>query len=174
MGLRRLCIPVALILLLAGCATESTAKEPTAVTVSRRLWFGICAGVCSSYDVTVSASGDVVTHKVLMDGNRSRHYRVTPEAAARFMERLRPFRPQGERRTHLECKHDVTPQEAELLLHVTEVEIRWRSSVQPGRLIACDTADDQPILDAIGHALAEIRLWPSGSPIPADYRPDDE
>jgi len=137
-------------------STPTGARE--SITVSRRPWFAICAGVCPNYDVTVSADGRVVAKR----GSGEERYRVSRAEAARFRKKLQPFRPVGEQRDPLVCAHEGRPEDAPLMMKVREIEIWWSGVPHPARLAACDTAAYADLTEAIRQALWSVHLYVDG------------
>ena len=137
-------------------STPSVARER--ITVSRRPWFGICAGVCPNYDVTVWTDGEVVAKR----GSSEERFHVSRAEAADFSSKLRPFRPVGEQPDPLVCAHDERPKDAPLVMKVREIEIRWLGTNHSARLVACDNALYADLTEAIRQALWSAHLYLDG------------
>lgn len=151
------------LVLVTGCVSTFPAGRPS-TTVSRRLWYAICTGICPNYDVTVWADGRVlvVRRSANPDSRRDEveRFRVSSAEAAEFQRRLLPFRPAGQLPEPLVCYHaDVRAEEAPLVLKVREVEINWSDPDHPARLVACDNASGQGLTEAIRQALWSIHLY---------------
>jgi hypothetical protein len=128
------------------------------ITVSRRPWFAICAGVCPYYDVTVRPDGHVLVKR----GNFEERFRVSPAEAADFFSKLRPFRPAGEEPDQLICVHDGRPEDAPLVMKVREIEIKWSDTRHAARLTACDNSVYADLIEAIRQALWSVHLYVDG------------
>lgn len=154
------------LLLLSACESTRAAPSGDTVTLSRRPWFGICAGVCPNYDVTVGPGGRAWS--VLRSFHRPDqvvHLRPTWEQRARFLSLLAPFRPDGRRPERPECDHRLPPEEAPLLVRVTEIEIRWSGASGAAHLIACDTRENAALRAAIDEALLTLDLDIAARPL---------
>jgi hypothetical protein len=145
-------------LLVVPTITSTPAAARDSITVSRRPWFAICAGVCPYYDVTVWADGRVLAKR----RNDEKRFRVSRAEAADFSRRLRPFRPVGEQPDQLVCHHGGRPEDAPLIMKVTEIEITWTGSSHPARLAACDNAVYAALTEAIRQALWSVHLYMDG------------
>lgn len=157
-------------LLLSGCVSTQTAAEET-VTVSKRPWFGICAGLCPNYDVTVWADGRVMAVRHSWHGaDEIERFRVSRIDAARFRSILLPYRPSAVQQREPVCHHAVPPEQAQLVLKVREVEILWSSPSHRRRVIACDARE---ISEALRQALRAVQLYPSGRRITQEDEPDN-
>jgi hypothetical protein len=148
---RRLAI-VGLLGVVGVTSTPLAARET--ITVSRRPWFAICAGVCPYYDVRVWPDGHVLVKR----GSFEERFRVSPAEAADFSSKLRPFRPAGEEPDKLICVHDGRPEDAPLVMKVREIEIRWSDTRHAARLTACDNSVYADLEEAIDQALRSIHL----------------
>lgn len=156
------------LLLLSGCVSMRPQGRES-ITVSRQPWYGICAGVCPDYDVTVSNVGQVAVGRpsgVLhgqADGFPAFHvvdqFRVSRAEAAAFRRMLLPFRPSSEQREFPLCWHDVRPEERPLVLKVIEIEITWSGGDHPARLVTCDGTS---LNEAIRKALWSVHLYLDG------------
>lgn len=147
---------------LIGLSTPTAAKPRMAsetITISRRPWFAICAGLCPNYDVTVSKNGEVAA-RIRSAGERDAvtRYRVSRSDVARFRGILQPLKPRAFHLTRPSCDHAVTAEERPLLLRVSEIEIRWGNAGSRQRLMACDNERDQQIRQTIERALEAVHL----------------
>ena len=151
------------LLALTGCASIPPHAPEDAITVSRRGWFAICVGICPEYDVTVQGGGRVwAVRRSYGAPDWVIPLRLSPARAARFRAILEPYRPARGDPEDLQCVHDVPPEEAQLVMKVTEFEIKWSD----GRhLIACDTPDNRPLRDAIDEALKSVGLGMTAYPL---------
>ena len=150
------------LLLMGANANAQGASE--SVKISRRPWYGLCAGTCPSYDISVEKNGAVETRTDVDLAQMAQIQRsnVPLASVARFRAILAPYRPRGERRTHAVCQHPVSAEEARLLTHHIEIEIRWTSPGASSRLIACDDGQDAQLLTAIHEALSTLGLLDTG------------
>lgn len=144
----------------SACAAAPRRGGET-ITISQRWWFGICAGICRSYDITVSPQGQVFSRTLTLAGNafHTERFRVTLAEAAHFRTILLPFRPVGLRRTQAICTHDVRdlgPRERQFVRHVTEIQISWRGPRSSARLIGCENPQDARLQQAIWDALRVV------------------
>jgi hypothetical protein len=158
-AVKRLFHHLAIVCLLgiAGITSTPSAAEES-ITVSRRPWYPVCAGLCPYYDVTVWADGRVFTNR----GNYEERFRVSRAEAADFRRKLRPFHPAGDQPDPLVCTHDGRPEDDALVMKVTEIEIRWSGTRHPARLAACDNAVYADLTEAIRQALWSIHLYADG------------
>ena len=155
-------VALAALLLLPACASIS--EQPSeSVTVARRPWFGICAGVCADYDVTVWNDGRVVSIRHNVDEpDEVERFRVSHAEAAEFRTKLHPYRPVGDAPVPEFCEHPLRSDEASLLMKVAEIEIRW-SDRRPNRIVACDTKVNAKLVEDIKQALWSVHLYLTGN-----------
>jgi hypothetical protein len=86
-------------------------------------------------------------------------FRVSPAEAAEFRAKLRPYRVTYDWPAPV-CKHDVRPEEAPLVMHVTEIEISWSDATgHATHLIACDEPGFGGLNEAIRQALWSVHLY---------------
>ena len=150
-------------LLVSGCASMGAATADDIITVARRPWFQVCAGVCPNYDVTVWPDGRVsaVRHNWGAPDEVER-FRVSPESATDFRRILAPYKPAGGAGDAPVCKHDVLSEEASLVRKVTKIEVTWIGSRNPARLVACDGKGSAGLTEAIRQALWSVNLYVGG------------
>ena len=151
--------------LLSGCASVGTAVSMESISVSRRPWFGVCAGVCPNYDVTVWADGRVLSvRRYSHVPDVVQRFRVPTRDAAQFRSILLPYRPTNAQDVEPTCEHRVSPDEAELVLKVREIEMVWSGPSGPSRLVACD---NPALLEALRRALWSVNLYLDGNRRPS-------
>jgi hypothetical protein len=146
------------------------AAEET-ITIAKRPWFGICAGLCPNYDVTVWADGRVLAVRHSWHGlDEIERFRVSRLEAARFRSILLPYRPIAIQQREPVCHHDVPQEQSRLVLKVREVELLWSSPPHRSRLIACDTRE---LSEALRQALRAVQVYPDGRRITHEDEPDN-
>jgi hypothetical protein len=153
------------LLVLLGCVSTRARPTDDAITLSRRPWFGVCAGVCPHYDVTVQADGRVwsVLHHFDWPDEVAAS-RVSQGRVERFRSILAGYRDQAGGPDSAECRHDVPPEEAELVLKTREIEIKWSTRESSAHLVACQTPENRALLEAIDEALGTVGLNVEGRP----------
>lgn len=139
---------------------------PETIEISRRHWFFICAGVCPNFDVVVRPDGRVwVIRRHFDTVDDIRRFRVSAARAARVRAILEPFRPNADTPEPDECRHDATPEEAELIIRTVELEVKWARREASDHLIGCDTRDYDPLREAMGKALESLGLGIDAAPL---------
>ena len=151
-------IGVAIAFMLGGCAAVSSQPVDQTITVARTPSFGVCVGVCPHYTVSLSPTGQVVAENHTTKSMA--RFRVSRAEAERFREMLRPLKPLEGAQAEPVCIHNVSPDEAELVRKVREVEIVW-SGPPPSRLIACDSP---ALSETLRQALWSLHLYLDGNP----------
>jgi hypothetical protein len=153
------CLLAVGLFLLSGCATHSIRPVDEAITVSRRPWFAICAGVCPDYDVTVWSDGRVKTVRRHLDvPDEVNQFRVSRHRAATFGQIVAPLRNLASQTASVPCAHNVSKEEAPLVMNVAEIEIRWPDA----RITACANESGAAALGAIKRSLEVVRLREDG------------
>jgi hypothetical protein len=156
---------------LSACSVtpRSTTLEPRTwhqIQVSRRLWFIVCTGACSQFDLTITAAGDVVSRSYISDPDKATiyRYRIAPKRAAQFEQILRPLKPQASIAAPRVCTHpEITGPERELIrTDVVPLKIRWQNG-STTELSTC--GESSRFRETLRLAMREIRLWPSGDVI---------
>jgi hypothetical protein len=157
------------LLVLSGCASPGTQASGGAygdtITVSRRPWFAICAGLCPNYDVTVQADGRLWSVRHAYDvPDRVSSARISSAALARFRSILAPYRPAPEAGEPSACRHEASAQTQELIVEAREIDVKWSGAGTSAHLIACDTPENAALRGAIAEALRAVHLDPAGEP----------
>jgi hypothetical protein len=135
------------------------------VTITRRPWYPVCAGVCPFYDVTVRADGRAwsVRHS-LGEADGITPLRIPGARLARFYAALAPYHPRGRDVEPSECRHDGLPGEGPLVSTVVEIAVKWSGRRGSAHVIACDTQENAGLTKAIEAALRSLRLDVTGRP----------
>ena len=87
-------------------------------------------------------------------------FRIPKRDAAHFRSALLPYRPANTQEADPTCEHKVSPDEAELVLKVREIEIVWSGPFGSRRLVACD---NPALREALRRALWSVNLYPEGN-----------
>lgn len=156
----------ALMVLLALSGRPAPPARPgETITVSRRPWFAVCAGVCPHYDVTVGPDGRgwSVRHRFDLP-DLVRPLRVTRAGSARFRGILEAYRPGPADREIAGCRHHVAPEALPLVVKTVEIEVKWSGPRGSAHLIACDTPQYRRLNEAIDAALASLGLDVTAAP----------
>jgi hypothetical protein len=161
----------ALILPACSISHQSAVPETGAwnqIQVSRRLWYMVCTGSCSQFDLTITNAGEVVSRTYVSDPNQATTYRyhIGPERAARFEEILGPLKARASIPAPEICLHpEISGAERELIrTDVIPLRIQWHGRA-PAELAECGGSEWSSLVETLRMALREIRLWPSGDVI---------
>jgi hypothetical protein len=151
---------------LSSCVSTGTSLSGETITVSRRPWFGICAGVCPNYDITVQPDGRVWSVRHHFDAaDEVARLRVSGNQLVHFYSFLAPYQPNDGDPIPSKCEHHVSPQEAQLVLKAIEIEIKWFDASNSAHRIACDTPENAALREAIDGALRSLDLDIAGRPL---------
>ena len=154
---------VLLSLLIASAAFARPPERGEAIEISRRPWFGICAGVCPNYDVIMRPDGRVLVLRRHFDEvDEVRSFRVSPARLARLRAILASYRPNADTPEPSRCEHDVPPEEAAFVGDVVEMQVKWTGAAGSDHLVACDTQENAALREAIGAALQSLGLAVDG------------
>jgi hypothetical protein len=148
-------------LVLGSCSTIPVASDEQSVTFSRRMAYGVCTGLCPSFDLTLTPSGWVEVQRY---SGLKEHFRfqVRRSAAARAIAKIAKIRSGGRLGQHGPC---AIPLNAEPELFDPKVEqfaIEWRDREVSKRLAFC--FEDKSLTAAFKSAMTELGVDPSGSP----------
>jgi len=131
--------------------------EPEKIKISRRPWFGICAGVCPDYDIVMQTDRYVwVIRRNSGSVEDVRRFRISKRRAAKLRAILEPLRPNGDTREPEECRHDVPPEQAGLVIKAVEMEVKWVGPGRSDRRIGCATPEYEAMRITIDKALATL------------------
>jgi hypothetical protein len=163
-------------LALALCSCATVAPKPVeTITISERMWYPICAGVCPDFDARIRSDGQIYTHVSLSPQAGMHRLQVTPERAAQFAAIIAQLGAPGRPQPIGPCEHYLpqgdpfnNPESRRSLSKDPAVVIRWSGSAE-GQLVRCDT--DWAAKETIRKALWRVGLYLDGSPRPECRRP---
>ena len=158
--LKRSAVLLGILLISNGAPARPQISNET-ITVSRRPWFAICAGVCPNNDITVRSDGRVVAVRHHLEEPDEIERFVTRAEVAFFRSKLLPYRRSYDWPAPT-CEHNVSPEEAPGVMKVTEIEITWSDSDRTGLFIACADQNAVKLLEAIQEALWAVHLYVTG------------
>lgn len=153
-------------LALCSCATVAPTPVET-ITISERMWYPICAGVCPDFDASIRSDGQIYTH-VRFGLAGVYRLQVTPQRVAQFAAMIRPLGSPGKLEPIAPCSHylpkdDPFYDQRYSLRKEPALVIRWSGSAE-SQLIRCDT--DGATKEIMRKALWHVGLYLNGSPRP--------
>ena len=169
----------AALLAVTGCATERTVAPPLdglGEAIVYETDSGPFCGRCDSTQLILASDGRIWVEHGYWAGDyrnwrvRRRLVRSTPEAFARFRDRMSPFRPTG-----VLWLREPGPDCATFLTDGSEVRLRWLGDGADAELwfaYGCDPIRHAALHDAVAEAVAELGLGelPGVEPSPSPDR----